>query len=70
MPVYLYIDFVMRVFMNNSVWDYKKADSKNIWKALDSVNRERLFDQLDLNAQVAAFTETTLNTFRNYVPNK
>ena len=50
MPVYLYIDFVMRVFMNNSVWDYKKADSKNIWKALDSVNRERLFDQLDLNA--------------------
>ena len=70
MPVYLYIDFVMRVFMNNSVWDYKKADSKYIRKALDSVNRERLFDQLDINAQVAAFTETILNAFRNYVPNK
>ena len=31
------------------------ADSKNIRKALDSVNWERLFDQLDINAQVAAF---------------
>ena len=52
------------------VWHYKKADSKNIRKALDSVNWERLFDQLDINAQVAAFNETILNVFRNYVPNK
>ena len=43
------------------VWDYKKIDSKNIRKAIDSVNRERLFDQLDINAQVAAFNETILN---------
>ena len=52
------------------VWDYKKADSKSIRKALDSVNWERLFDQLDINAQVAAFNETILNVFRNYVLNK
>ena len=52
------------------VWDYKKADSKNIRKALDSVNWERLFDQLDINAQVASFNETILNVLRNYVPNK
>ena len=52
------------------VWDYKKDGSKNIRKALDSVNWERLFDQLDINAQVAAFTETILNVFRIYVPNK
>ena len=26
------------------IWDYKKTDSKNIQKALDSVNWERLFD--------------------------
>ena len=32
------------------VWDYKKADSKSIRKALDSVNWERLFDQLEINA--------------------
>ena len=27
------------------IWDYKKADTKNIRKALDLVNWERLFDQ-------------------------
>ena len=52
------------------IWDYKKADSKNIPKALDSVNWERLFDQKHINAQVAALNETILNVFRNYVPNK
>ena len=52
------------------VCDYKKTDSKNIRKALDSVNWESLFDQLDINVQVAAFNETILNAFRNYVPNK
>ena len=52
------------------VWDYKKADSKNIRKTLDSVNWERLFDQKAINAQVTAFNETILNVFRNYVPNK
>ena len=50
--------------------DYKKADSKNIRKALVSVNWKRLSDQKDINAQVAAFNETILNVFRNYVPNK
>ena len=34
------------------------------------VNWERLFDQLEINAQVAAFIETTLNVFQNHVPNK
>ena len=46
------------------------ADSKNIQKALDSVNLERLFDQKDINGQVVAFNETILNIFRNYAPNK
>ena len=45
------------------VWDYKKVNSKNIRKAIDSVNWERLFDQLDINAQVAAFNETILNVY-------
>ena len=52
------------------VWDYKKAYSKNIRKALDSVNWERLFDQKAIDAQVTAFNETILNVFCNYVPNK
>ena len=52
------------------VWDYKKADSKNIRIALDSVDWERLFDQKAINVQVTAFNEIILNVFRNYVPNK
>ena len=44
--------------------------SKIIRKALDLVNWERLFDQKDNNTQLAAFNETILNVFRNYVPNK
>ena len=52
------------------IWDYKKADSKNIRKFLDLVNWERLFDQKNINAQVVAFNETILNVFRNYVSNK
>ena len=52
------------------VWNYKKVDSANIRKALDSVNFERLFDQKDLNTQVITLNETILNVVRNYVPNK
>ena len=52
------------------VWDYKKADSTKIRKALDSVNWERLFSQHDINKQVTVFNEALLNIFRNYVPNK
>ena len=52
------------------IWDYKKADSTKIRKALDTVNWERLFDKKDLNAQVITLNETILNVFRNYVPNK
>ena len=51
-------------------WDYKKADSTKIRKALDSVNWKRLFDKKDLNSQVIALNETILNVFRNYVPNR
>ena len=34
------------------------------------MNWERLFDQKDISAQVAALNEPILNVFRNYVPNK
>ena len=44
--------------------------SKIIRKAPDLVNWERLLDQKDNNTQLAAFNETILNVFRNYVPNK
>ena len=51
-------------------WDYKKADPKNIRKALDSVNWEKLLGNKNINLQVAKLNETILNVFRNYVPNK
>ena len=52
------------------VWDYKKADPNKIRKALDLVNWERLIDQKRIDAQVATFNDTILNTFHNFVPNK
>ena len=52
------------------IWDYKKADSTNIRKALDSVNWERLFDKKYLNSQVVTLNETILNAFRIYSQNK
>ena len=39
-------------------------------KALDSDNWERLFHVKNINAQVTSFSDTILNVFKNYVPNK
>ena len=52
------------------VWDYKKVDSANVRKALDSVELERRFDHKDINTQVMTLNEIILNVFRNHVPNK
>ena len=52
------------------VWDYIKANSTTIRKALDLVDWERLFHGKDINAQVISFNDTILNVFKNYVPNK
>ena len=66
----LILTFPATIKYQRLIWNYKKADSKNIRKALDLVNQERLFDQKDTNAQAVAFTETILIFFRYYVPNK
>ena len=52
------------------IWDYKKADSVKIRKALDLINWERLFNNKNINEQVSILNETRLNVFSNYVPNK
>ena len=52
------------------IWDYKKADSVKIRKALDLINWERLFNNKNINEQVSILNETILNVFSNYVPNK
>ena len=51
-------------------WDYKKADSEKIRKALDLVSWERLLGNKGINEQVSILNETILNVFSNYVPNK
>ena len=53
------------------VWCYKKkTDPNNIRKVFELVNWERLFDEKSIDAQVATFTDITLNTFGNFVSNK
>ena len=52
------------------IWEYKKTDSTNIIKALDSVNWERPFDKKDLNSQVVTPNETILSAFQNFVTTK
>ena len=52
------------------IWDYKKADSVKIRKALDLINWERLFNNKNINEQVSILNETILNVFSNFVPNK
>ena len=52
------------------IWDYKKADSVKIRKALDLINWERLFNNKNINEQVSILNETVLNVFSNYVRNK
>ena len=54
----VYSSFNLNISYQRLVWDYKKTDSKSIRKALDSVNWQGLFHQLDINAQVATFKET------------
>ena len=51
------------------IWNYKKADSVKIRKALDLINWERLFNNKNINEQVSILNETILNVFSNYVPN-
>ena len=52
------------------MWHYKKADSANVRKTFDLVNWERLFDYEGINTQVMTLSETILNVFQNYIPNK
>ena len=44
------------------VWDYKRANSTTIRKALDSVNWKTLFNSKDINAQVTSFNDTILTS--------
>ena len=52
------------------VWNYKKADTNSIRKALKQVNWEFLFQNKSVHEQVLILNKTLLNVFANYVPSK
>ena len=52
------------------VWDYKKADTNSIRRAVKQVNWESLFQNKSVHEQVLILNKTLLNVFSNYVPNK
>ena len=52
------------------MWDYKKADTNSIKKALKQVNCESLFLNKTVHEQVLILNKTLLNVLSNHVPNK
>ena len=52
------------------MWDYKKADTNSIRRAVKQVNWESLFQNKSVHEQVLILNKTLLDVFSNYVPNK
>ena len=54
----------------HKVWDYSKTSAENIKKAIFSFNWNKAFENLLIDAKVELLNETSINIFRNYIPNK
>ena len=52
------------------MWDYSSAKTKNVQKAIQNFDWERVFRKLSVDRKVDLLNETLLNMFRNYIPNK
>ena len=52
------------------VSDYKHADTSSIKRSLNQVNWNQLFQNKNVNEQVAILNNIILNIFSNFVPNK
>ena len=52
------------------MWDYKNADTRSIRRSLSSVNWVRCIQHRNFNNQVEFLTDSILNTFSNFCPNK
>ena len=52
------------------VWDYNKANIKNIKKAIPNFNWTKAFQNLSVDEKVELLNETLLNIYQNYIPNK
>ena len=52
------------------VWDYGKAQTDLINRAIDQFDWINLFLDKSINEQVILFNRTTLNIFHNFISNK
>ena len=52
------------------VWDYKKADTNSMTRALKQVNSELSLQNKSFHEQVLILNKTFLNIFSNHAPNK
>ena len=52
------------------VWDYKHTETNPIKKSLNQVNWNQVFQNKNVNEQVAILNNIILNIFSNFVPNK
>ena len=53
-----------------TVWDFKRADINSINKCICAFDWDKAFRGKDINTQIITFSETLLNIFSNYIPNK
>ena len=53
-----------------SVWDYNRANNKEIKKFIESVKWEVMFNDNSVQKQVSIFNETLMNILSNFTPNK
>lgn len=53
-----------------SVWDYRKAQTHLIDRAIDQLDLVTPFLGKDINKQVILFSRTKPNIFHNFIPNK
>ena len=52
------------------VWDYGKAQTDSINRAIDQLDWGNLFLDKNMNEQVILFNRTISNIFYNFIPNK
>ena len=52
------------------LWDYKKANTEAMQRAISAINWERAFQNKDINDKIKILSETLLNIFNNFIPNK
>ena len=52
------------------LWNYKHADTNSIKKLFNQVTCDQLFQNKNVNEQVAILNNIILNIFSNFVPNK